>query len=103
MAQQPTHTHEWGTVVNRPRLGTVLQRIRQARDLAQVDLAAAAGVQRSTISAIENAQRSVNMETLMRLLDILGVEICIRDRAGHESAITADDVVKSHLGTAHDA
>ena len=70
--------------------------------LAQIDLAAAAGVQRS-ISAIENSQRSVNMETLMRLLDVLGVEICIRDSDSREPGFTADAVVASHLGTDHDA
>ncbi|WP_419944784.1 helix-turn-helix domain-containing protein [Candidatus Poriferisodalis sp.] len=90
-------------MTNRPQLGTVLQRVRQARDLAQIDLAAAAGVQRSTISAIENSQRSVNMETLMRLLDVLGVEFCVRDRIDHESNISADAVAASHLEFDHDA
>lgn len=103
MTRQSTQERVRGAVTNRPQLGRVLQRVRQARDLAQIDLAAAAGVQRSTISAIENSQRSVNMETLMRLLDVLGVEFCVRDRAGHESDIAADAVLTRTRDIDHDA
>lgn len=93
---------EWGRVASRPQLGSILRRVREERGIAQIDLAGAAGVQRSTISAIENAQRSINIETLMPLLRALGVEIWIRDRADDPNNYTYEDMMRRHSGNRND-
>ena len=91
--QQSVH---WGATVTRPQLGNALRRVREARAIAQVDLADAAGVQRSTISAVENSQRSINVETLMRICDALDIEICLRDRQTPRPVLTAAEIHRSH-------
>ena len=102
MMEDQFPTPEWGSVTTRPQLGAVLQRVRQSRKLAQVDLADAAGVQRSTISAIENSRRSINVETLMRLFDVLGIEMCVRDRHEAAPSITEEFLIGRHLGSSGD-
>ena len=98
MPQDEPQPPQWGVIVTRPQLGKALRRVREARDIAQVDLADAARVQRSTISAIENSHRSVNVETLMRLCDALDVEICLRDRQTPRPALTGAEMHRPHTG-----
>ena len=77
-------------------LGAALRRVREARGLSQHDLAQAADVQRTTISAIENSQRSVNTETLLRLCDVLDVELCVRDRTTPRPRMSSSEMIRRH-------
>lgn len=55
------------------RLGAGLRRIREERRLSQADLARLAGVSPSAISQAEAGHRGLALETLLRLVESLGV------------------------------
>ena len=55
------------------RLGTGLRRIREERRLSQADLARLAGVSPSAISQAEAGHRGLALETLLTLVEALGV------------------------------
>ena len=57
----------------RRALGLVLRELRQARELTQEGLAAAAGFDRTYIGQVERAEKSPTFEMLWRVLDALGV------------------------------
>ena len=69
---------------------------RGERGISQADLAQAADVQRTTTSAIENSQRSVNIETLLRLCDVLDVELCVRDRTTPRPRMSSSEMTRRH-------
>ncbi len=48
-------------------LGVVLRQLRNKKEFSQVDLAAAADVERSFISDVENGRRNISMNTFLRL------------------------------------
>lgn len=55
-------------------LGVVLRQLRNKKEFSQVDLAAAADVERSFISDVENGRRNISMNTFLRLCEGLEVE-----------------------------
>ena len=71
---------EWRLVNSRPQLARALCNFRKARGLAQLDLADLTGLQRSTISNIERCEQSLNVESLWKIADALGVDIALRPR-----------------------
>ncbi|MBX9898034.1 MAG: helix-turn-helix transcriptional regulator [Qipengyuania sp.] len=52
-----------------------VRRLRVLRKMTQEDLAAAAEVDRSYVSEIENARYSVSVDLIEKLADVFGVEI----------------------------
>ena len=55
-----------------------LKQVRESRGLTQVELAAASGVRRATISDIENGKTSgIDFEVLERLATALGVNAAV--------------------------
>lgn len=59
------------------RLGRALHDMRTSAGLMQADVAAASGVPRETISAIENGRRDIRFGTLVSVLRALGYEIAL--------------------------
>lgn len=57
------------------RFGARLQALRKARDLSQEDVAFAAELDRSYLSAIERGKRNVSLINIHRIADALQVEV----------------------------
>lgn len=77
---------------DRPDIGGLVQRHRDAAGLTQDELAARAGVTQGTLSAIEGNRRYPTFGTLLRLLDVLDLrlELAVSDRAASlDAAIDA--------------
>ena len=54
--------------------GAKLRELRYGRELTQVELSSQSGVNRRTISNIENGYNSVTLKTLNKLAAILNIE-----------------------------
>ena len=93
----PDATIEWGALRSRAASGDMLRRIRQDRALAQIDLAAASGIQRTAISEIENGHRAITTDTLLRICDTLGIDIVLRDRPTGPKPPTAEDHLRRYM------
>lgn len=63
------------TVTGRQLIARNLRQLRVLRKLTQEDLAAAADIDRSYISEIENERFSVSVDQIEKLAHVLGVEI----------------------------
>ena len=59
------------------RLGRALHDVRTSAGLMQADVAAASGVPRETISAIENGHRDIRFGTLVSVVRVLGYEVAL--------------------------
>ena len=60
------------------QVGALLRRARYREQLSQRQLAAAARVPQSLVSAVERGRRSVRMDTLERLFEAAGVRLVLR-------------------------
>ena len=70
-----------------PRLGSAIRRLRTARGLTQAELAAAAGVSRQWVVAVESgAKHGLEVGRLMQLLDALDASLMVRDDRGADGA-----------------
>lgn len=63
------------------QLGALIREERKRRQMPQKALANLAGTGQKTISAIENGNEGVTLETIFRLLAVLQLEIKISPRA----------------------
>lgn len=63
-------------------IGPKVKELRDRRGMGQVELAAAAGVGQSLISRIENGTANPSLRTLIRLADVLGVDVSEFARGG---------------------
>ena len=61
--------------------GTYIKRIRTNKCLSQRQLAALSGVHQNTILAFENGKRSPSVDNTIKLLDALGYEVILRQKA----------------------
>ena len=62
--------------MGRRRLGAVVRRLRQGRQLTQVQLATKAGVSQGYLAALEGGlKHNPSLATLMRLAKALGVPV----------------------------
>ena len=66
-------------------LGPALRRLRQVRDLRQHELAEAAGVTKSMVSAYERGRRRPSLPTLVQLLNAVGADFAVLRRAFREA------------------
>jgi transcriptional regulator with XRE-family HTH domain len=55
------------------RFGARLRKLREARDMTQEDVAFAADLDRSYLSAIERGKRNLSLVNIHRIADALGV------------------------------
>lgn len=62
------------------RLGLAIRRLRQDRGMTQAQLAAAAGVSRQWLIALEKGDKAgLEIGLVMQLLDTLGASLMVRD------------------------
>ena len=88
--------------------GTVATARRRA-DLSQRDLAALTGIPQSTVAAAESGARSLQVASLVRLLDAAGLRLAVLDAEGNEvppfdSRAARDNAGRrfpAHLDAAH--
>lgn len=66
-------------------LGPALRRLRQHHDLHQQEVAQAAGITKSMVSAYERGRRRPSLPTLVRLLNALGADFKVLQRAVREA------------------
>lgn len=63
-------------------LGEAIHQARREKHLTQVELAQHARVARGAIQKIESGRGDINVATLLRLLQILSLDLTIASRAG---------------------
>lgn len=61
------------------QLSPQLRSLRKARQLSQVDLAQKLGLSQSRIAAIEHNPAAVSAGQLLQILQVLGVDLILRD------------------------
>jgi len=61
-------------------LGRTLRDTRLERGLTQSDLAQRSGLTQATVSSIERGQSNVSLDTLLRLVATLRLELVLRNR-----------------------
>lgn len=69
------------TVRTTEQLPQLLKAFRKTARLTQADVATRLGVTQQTVSAMERNAETVSAERLMRLMNILGVDLVLRARA----------------------
>ena len=63
-------------------LGQQVSHLRKAKKLTQEELASYAGISRATLNALENGRiGDVGTRKLIKILDILGFEIRLREKS----------------------
>lgn len=65
-------------IVNTKEIGTVIKERRQSLKVKQQDLADLAGVGINTLVAMERGQGNPKLETLLSVLDTLGLQVDIK-------------------------
>lgn len=60
---------------NRKELGAAIRRARRAKKLSQIDLARMASVRQPLISELENGTTSVTIDTLLKVLAPLALDL----------------------------
>ena len=66
---------------NNNTLGAELRALRHKRNWTQAQLATASGVHKNSIIGFENGHRQMHTDTLVLLLDALGYEIDLKEKA----------------------
>ncbi|HSD36277.1 MAG TPA: helix-turn-helix transcriptional regulator [Rhodocyclaceae bacterium] len=72
------------------QLSTLLRGFRRKARLSQADVALRMGVSQQTISALEQRANQVSAERLFTLLNVLGVEVVLRDGGGSPATLPSD-------------
>lgn len=68
-------------IATNPRaLGQAIRRLRRERGMTQAELAEACVLRQATVSAAENGAPGTRLDTLFRLLAVLGQAVVLRDR-----------------------
>ena len=62
-------------------VGAILQSRRKALKLSQAQLAAKLGLSQNRLSELETRPHTLTVEQLLALLNLLGLELVIRERA----------------------
>jgi len=56
-------------------IGEIIQNRRKSREIVQIDLAEIAGISPRTLRGIENGTANPELETLLRICKVLGMEL----------------------------
>ena len=68
-------------IATSPRaLGQAIRALRVGRGMTQAELAEACVLRQATVSAAENGAPGTRVDTIFRLLAVLGREVVLRDR-----------------------
>jgi HTH-type transcriptional regulator / antitoxin HipB len=71
-------------------MGRALRDARRERGWTQAELAERSGVAQPTVSNVERAANAVSLDTLLRLLAVLELELAVRPRASNDLAAIWD-------------
>lgn len=74
--EEASVVHDY-TITSWTKLGGLIRDARRAQSLTQADLADRAGVARSWLARVEAGHRGAELETLLRLLDALGLSLTL--------------------------
>lgn len=66
--------------MNKIELGNIIQKRRKALDLKQEDLAEMASITSKTIYLVESGKGNPAIDSLQKLLEVLGLEISVQIR-----------------------
>lgn len=70
--------------MNTQEIGNIIQKRRQALSLKQEDLSEMSGITTKTIYSVENGKGNPSIDTIQKLLEILGLEISVEVKKTHE-------------------
>jgi len=77
-------------LINTPsQLGLALKSARKAKDLTQAQAATKVGLLPKTISALENHPEACSIESLLKLLSVLDLELSLANKAGGHKATSS--------------
>lgn len=79
-------------------VGGYLARARRMADLSQRELAGLAGVHQSALARWESGARAVTVETLARVLDVVGLRLEVVDQDGRSVLPFDPDTVRDNAG-----
>jgi HTH-type transcriptional regulator/antitoxin HipB len=68
-------------ITHATQIGATLQGRRKALDLSQTDVAGRLGLSQNRISELESRPETLTVEQLLALLNVLGLELQIEERA----------------------
>lgn len=71
---RPTQPDEW-VIARRRQVGEQIRRVREGRNLTQLDVCTRSGVDVATYSRIEQGHASPLLDTLIRVADAMGVPL----------------------------
>lgn len=74
---------------------SVLASHRRKLDMSQQELAARAGLRREKLNRIESRHQNIGFEELCRLLDAVGLELCVRERGEAKSFVESESPLRS--------
>lgn len=86
-SEQPQPKASYVGMRSRQRIGRSLRSARRQAGLTQAETAELAGVSRESVSLLENGHRSMRIETLNAVLDVLGYNIAFLPRSPDEQAL----------------
>ena len=72
---RPSYNNQWGECVDYKRLGKRIREERKRLNLTQAALAEAIDISNTYIGAIERGERSLTLDTLVRLVGRFGVTV----------------------------
>jgi transcriptional regulator with XRE-family HTH domain len=81
-----------------PDVPGLLRRLRRRADLSQRQLAAAVGVSKSTLAAVEVGAGRLDVRLLARAAELAGLRLALLDADGCEVGGMADDTVRDSAG-----
>jgi HTH-type transcriptional regulator/antitoxin HipB len=65
-------------------LAATIKEKRREKALSQREVGRLVGVRQATISKLENSPGSTKLETLFRVMSVLGVGLCVEDKFAQE-------------------
>ena len=65
-------------------IGDLIREARNRRGISQAELADALGMAQCSISLVENGQRGIGTDLLEQIMDILDMDIALRNKAHRE-------------------
>lgn len=68
------------TVRNEKQLGALIRTVRKKKGWRQVDLARQASMRQQLISDLENGASSSRLDTILKVLAALGLDLSVMDR-----------------------
>ncbi len=72
------------------QMGNLIRRARKRRGLSQATLGAQAGLRQETVSLLENGNEAAKLETILKILSALDLELRVAPRSKGDLNIESD-------------